>query len=66
MGVDHITYHPPSGRPRNVAPEAVREEILPVADDLSIAGEHHWTPVKLCGWLRDYRGLDLPYPTLVR
>jgi len=66
MGVDGITYRPRCGRPRIVTADAVREEILPVVDDPALAGERHWTAVKLYGWLRDNRGLDLSYPTLVR
>jgi len=66
MGVDGITYRPRCGRPRIIPAGTVREEILPVVDDPSLAGERHWTAVKLCGWLRDNRGLDLSYPTLVR
>lgn len=65
-GIEGITYRPRCGRPRILTPETVSESILPVVDDPSIAGERHWTAVKLCGWLRDNRDLDLSYPTLVR
>ena len=66
MGLDGITYRPRCGRPRLLAPETVSETILPVVDDPSLAGERHWTAVKLCGWLRRNLDLDLSYPTLVR
>jgi hypothetical protein len=49
MGVDGVTYRPRSGRPRILPPEAVSQTILLVADDPSLAGERHWTAVKLCG-----------------
>lgn len=65
-GIDAITYRPRSGRPRVLSADSVREEILPVLDDPSLAGQRHWTAVKLCGWLRESRDLDLSYPTLVR
>lgn len=65
-GIDGITYRPRTGRPRSLSPQSVREEILPIVDDPALAGERHWTVVKLCGWLRDNRKLDLSYPTLVR
>lgn len=65
-GIDGITYRPRTGRPRSLSPQSVREEILPIVDDPTLAGERHWTVVKLCGWLRDNRELDLSYPTLVR
>lgn len=65
-GIEGITYRPRPGRPRSLSPETVCEKILPVVDDPSLAGERHWTAVKLCGWLRANRDLDLSYPTLVR
>lgn len=66
LGIDGITYRPRQGRPRKLSPEAVNQTILPLVDDPSLAGESHWTAVKLCGWLRQNRDLDLSYPTLVR
>ncbi|MGC4013109.1 MAG: IS630 family transposase [Luteolibacter sp.] len=65
-GIDGITYRPRPGRPRCISPDVVRERILPVVDDPSLAGERHWTAIKLCGWLREHCDLDLSYPTLVR
>lgn len=65
-GIDAITYRPVSGRPRVMEKQAVETEILPVVDDPSQAEEHHWTATKLCGWLREKKGLDLSYRTLVR
>lgn len=65
-GIEAITYRPRSGRPRVISPDSVREEILPVLDDPSLAGQRHWTAVKLCGWLRESRDLDISYSTLVR
>jgi len=66
QGIGGITYRPRPGRPRVLDPARVEAEILPVVDDPALAGERHWTAVKLCGWLREERGLDLSYPTLVR
>ena len=66
QGIEGITYRPRPGRPRRISPEAVKEHILPIVDDPSLAGERHWTAIKLCGWLREHRDLDLSYPTLVR
>lgn len=66
QGIDGITYRPRPGRPRCVSTTIVQEQILPVVDTPSLAGEQHWTAVKLCGWLRENRNLDLSYPTLVR
>jgi transposase len=65
-GIDAITYHPVSGRPRVLTDEVIEAEILPVVDDPNSAGEYHWTVTKLCGWLREEKDLDLSYRTLVR
>ncbi len=66
QGIDGLTYRPKSGRPRVVSSEEVEQRILPLVDDPSLAGQRHWTAVKLCGWLRDVEHLELSYPTLVR
>jgi transposase len=66
QGIDGLTYRPYSGRPRKLTKEKVREEILPVVDDPSVADQTHWTATKLCGWLQEEKGLDLSYRTLVR
>ena len=65
-GIDAITYHPVSGRPRVLTDEVIEAEILPVVDDPNSAGEYHWTVTKLCGWLREEKDSDLSYRTLVR
>lgn len=64
-GIDGITYKPRIGRPRVVPPESVRDEILPVVDKPQLAGENHWTAVKLYGFLRKEKDLEVRYPTLV-
>jgi transposase len=66
QGINGITYRPRPGRPRCISSSTVKEQILPIIDDPSLAGERHWTAVKLCGWLREHRDLDLSYSTLVR
>lgn len=65
-GIDALAYRPKSGRPRKLALQEVEESILPLVDDPSLAGQSHWTAVKLHGWLRDERKLDLSYRTVVR
>jgi len=37
-----------------------------VIDDPKLAGRHHWTAVGLCGWLKEQKGLEINYRTLVR
>ena len=66
LGIDGLIYRPRPGRPRLLSGDAVRSEILPVVDDPSLAGEFHWTAVKLTGWLREEKELEISYRTLVR
>ncbi len=54
------------GRPRKLDVSKVEAEILPVLDDPSLADQTHWTVVKLCGWLREQKQIDISYRTLVR
>jgi transposase len=66
QGIDALTYRPKSGRPRCLAPELVRSQIIPLVDDPTLADQDHWTGVKLCGWLREHKEIELCYSTLVR
>ncbi len=66
QGIEGLTYEPRPGRPRKLDVASVESDILPLVDDPSLAGETHWTVVKLCGWLREQRQIDLSYRTLVR
>ena len=59
LGIDGLIYRPRPGRPRLLDDDAVRDEILPLVDDPSLAGQLHWTAVKLNGWLRKEKGLEL-------
>ncbi len=66
MGIDGLIYRPRPGRPRLLEGDTIRSEILPVVDDPSLAGQLHWTGVKLSGWLRDNKGFEISYRTLIR
>jgi transposase len=66
QGIDGLTYRPRSGRPRKLSAATIESEILPVVDDPSLAGQLHWTAVKLSGWLRQKKPFDISYRTLVR
>ena len=66
LGIDGLIYRPRPGRPRLLDGDTVRNEILPVVDDPSKAGELHWTAVKLTGWLRAQKGFEISYRTVVR
>lgn len=65
-GIDGLVYKPRNGRPRKIASDEVAEQILPVVDSPKDVGETHWTVMKLCGWLRETKQLDVSYRTLVR
>lgn len=65
-GIDAITYRPKPGRPRRLEAEVVRTEVLPLLDDPDSCGQSGWTAVKLCGWLKDNKDLDLAYSMLLR
>ena len=66
QGIDGLTYRPRNGRPRKLTAAEIESEILPVVDDPTLAGQLHWTAVKLCGWLREQKPFDISYRTLVR
>lgn len=66
MGIDGLIYRSRPGRPRLLDGDTVCGEILPVVDDPSLAGQLHWTGVKLSGWLRDNKGFEISYRTLIR
>lgn len=66
QGIDGLTYTPRPGRPRKLEPAKVVSEILPLVDDPWLADQTHWTVVKLCGWLREEKQIDLSYRTLLR
>jgi transposase len=66
QGIDGLIYRPRPGRPRKLDEATVASTILPVVDDPALAGQLHWTAVKLCGWLKAEKQLDLSYRTLVR
>lgn len=66
QGIDGLTYRPRSGRRRKLDSARIEADILPLIDDPSLAGQTHWTVVKLCGWLREEKAIDLSYRTLVR
>lgn len=65
-GIDGITYKPRAGRPRKLSQSEVESKILPIVESPQLADQLHWTGVKLCGWLKNHRDLDISYPTLLR
>lgn len=65
-GIDALATKPRRGRRRKVALKALADLLVPVLEDPSVAGELHWTGVKLHGWLKEELGLELGYSTTLR
>ncbi len=65
-GIDALITRPRSGRPRKVKLQKVDDLLRPVLEDPSLAGQTHWTGVKLHGYLREAVGVDISYSTTLR
>ena len=66
QGIDGLIYRPRPGRLGKLDAAKIQSDILPFVDDPSLAGETHWTGVKLCGWLLEEKRIALSYRTPVR
>lgn len=66
FGLDGLIPGRSSGRARKVALSLLKQHVEPVMDDPSLAGQTHWSAVKLHGWLRERLQVDLGYSTTVR
>ena len=65
-GLDGLIPGRSSGRRRILPKEEVAEKIVPVIEDPSLAGQTHWTAVKLHGWIKEQLQAQLGYSTTVR
>lgn len=65
-GLDGLIPGRSSGRRRILPKEEVAEKIVPVIEDPSLAGQTHWTAVKLHGWIKQQLQAQLGYSTTVR
>jgi transposase len=65
-GLDGLIPGRSRGRGRALAKDIVESKILPLLEDPSLAGQSHWTAVKLHGWIKDKLKVDLSYGTTVR
>lgn len=65
-GIDGLASKPRPGRPRKVKLERVRDLLVPVLEEPALAGQLHWTGVKLHGWLKEQLCLELGYRTVIR
>ena len=65
-GLDGLIPGRSSGRRRILAKAEVSERILSLIEDPSLAGQSHWTAVKLHGWIKEHLQTQLGYSTTVR
>ena len=65
-GIDALITRPKPGRPRKVKLERVRDLLVPVLENPALAGQVHWTGVKVHGYLQEQLSLELGYRTTIR
>lgn len=64
-GIDGLIEHARSGRPRKIPQDRV-SQIVNLVEQPGLADQHHWTGVKLHGYLRDELNLSVAYSTVMR
>lgn len=65
-GIDGLIPRQSSGRSRKVEKALIEQKVLPVVREPSRADQHHWTGVKLHGWLQQELQVELSYSTVLR
>jgi transposase len=65
-GIDALASKPRPGRPRRVKLKRVEDLLVPVLEDPSLAGQVHWTGVKVHGFLQEQLQTELGYRTVIR
>ena len=65
-GSDALLTKPRRGRPRRIALQKLGDLLIPVLKDPALAGELHWTGVKVHGWLKARLRSELSYRTAIR
>jgi transposase len=65
-GIDALATKRPGGRQRKVKIEQLNDLLVPVLETPSLAGQQHWTGVKVHGWLREQLAMELGYRTVIR
>lgn len=65
LGLDGLIHKPRPGRPRILNAE-MKDKIIELLEDPSIANETHWTAVKLHGYISKTLDIKLGYSSLVR
>jgi transposase len=62
-GIDHLITRPRPGRPRKVTLQRLADLLVPVLAEPQLAGQWHWTGVKIQGWLKEQWCVELSYRT---
>jgi putative transposase len=65
-GIDALASKPRPGRPRKAKLQRVRDLLVPVLEEPALAGQLHWTGVKLHAWLKEQLCVQLGYRTVIR
>lgn len=65
-GIDALLTKPRPGRKPKVSLETLGDLLIPVLKEPALAGERHWTGVKLHGWLKDKICEELSYRSVIR
>ena len=65
-GIDGLIEKKRSGAPRILSTEQIQQQVIPILNEPSKAGQHHWTAVKLHGYISTEFGVEVSYPTFVR
>jgi len=65
-GIDALASKPRSGRPRKVHLQRARDLLVPVLENPKLAGQLHWSGVKIHGWLKEQLGTEIGYSTTLR
>jgi transposase len=60
-GLDGLTSKPRPDRPRKVTLQRLNDLLVPVLAEPRLAGQWHWTGIKLHGWLKAQLRIELNY-----
>ena len=65
-GADALLSKARTGRPRRISLQKLGDLLVPVLKDPALAGQRHWTGVKVHGWLKEQLQAEVSYRTAIR